>query len=241
MARPRSDNRLLIAKWKKILSALKPKETFNMSQFAELIGMSRVNFRKTYLNPDPNFPIEVTGAEGKDYQINGKKAVTHLIKRAEERLLIDDKKAQRVAELAGLAPDEVEHQGLSIAEIRDLNRIQGDIHKRRIEQGLYVPKEDHARIVADLCMMAGSQWHSVASELDADGRWPEHIRNLVTDFADRAASELFDKFGQYLGKFETNVANDGKARKRAGTASKRKPSRKSVRARKGANKPRSAA
>jgi hypothetical protein len=197
-----------LQRFEAIASALEDGETFNLTEFAAILKMSVTNFRKTYLDLDPEFPFLKIGHGGEDYEIDGKAAMQHLADIQRARLVAEDGRAARIAALAGIAVAIGDGATLTIAEAKEIERIQDGQFKRRLAMNELVPAADHKIVVADLCQIVGDRLGAVATELDAAGLWEKAVRQQVIDWSKKLRIELYGKFNVYLEENEQGTVRD---------------------------------
>lgn len=194
MARLASDPKQRLADLERIRGMIKPRETFNLSGFAELLGMTRPNLRKI-IDADPDFPVKVRGSEGVEWVLSGRKTVAHLTKRAKETIKRRAEKAERLATLSGLQFEADDLAHFTVDELLKANVASAATQKRKIEQGRLIPIAQHNQIISSIMTTFQNGVRAVTPRLDEAGLMPPELRDLMDDALRDLLVECHDKLG----------------------------------------------
>lgn len=183
---------------------IKPREEFNLGEMAKAIGMSGPSLREL-IDKDPDCPIAERGREGRGWKIYGRKFVDHLIKRGKEEIEARREKAARIAHLGGADFSERDIERFGIDELLKVDRQQSTTQRRKIEQGHFVPLDQHNRVVAAILTVFQNGVRGIGPKVDKAGRLSPEIREHIDDELRNLLVECHDK----LGEIAQNERRDG--------------------------------
>lgn len=138
MARPRGDASDLIRRMEAALKVAKPRDVVDAVVMSKIAGMSWRNLLVTHIEPDPAFPIKRRGAEGVAWEFQAKKVITHMIKRARERMAANEAAARRVHQLTSFTVPEDPEGPVSLADLSKLADLTMKAQAEKTRQGQYV-------------------------------------------------------------------------------------------------------
>jgi hypothetical protein len=197
------------------LVKLKIKGPLNGDEMAKACGVTWRTL-KPMLEADPKWPCLMRGSEGVAYQIEPRSFIDYWIKKLEAQLAERRSKAEKIALIAGFAP-EVAATGLSLEELRQLDAMQINAQRRKIEQGTYIPLAKFESIIVDILTTMQTETLATVSRMDPAGKWPPEVRAGVAEAMKSLLVRLHDKLGA---KFDPDVQSDSAPRKRVRTPRK---------------------
>lgn len=178
MGRPKSDPSRLIARLRAALKVAKKDSKADASLMAEIVGMTWRNLRDTYIEPDSAFPIVARGAEGQAWEFHVRSVLTHMLKRAEERVAANRRLADERAGLLNFTVPE-EEEALGFAEISRLADLTYRMLDEQKSMGLYVSAERHRMIVGGLLMKVRDSLQGAVGRIDPAGKLPPAVREAI--------------------------------------------------------------
>jgi hypothetical protein len=196
--RPFDDPSVRVARLVQARKQFKPREICNMRALATAAGVTSVRMSQE-VKQDPLFPVVFRGSEGVEWEFEARKAIDHLLKQARSRLADRERNIEKLVALAGIRVDpKLMPTTMSLAELREVDRLQAQAQKRKIEQGEYVPAVEHRQVIGIIFDMVRETFLSVATEVDSSGLWPseisgevsDHLRNKAVEFQARVAIQL---------------------------------------------------
>lgn len=198
MARTPPDPSQLIARLTAAKKLVKPGEILNLEEMATAAGITARHL-KPQIDDDPEWPIVQRGSEGVPWQLDGRAVIAHMVRRAKEKLALRDTQRKRLARLAGL---EVETTGdaPSLAEMREADRLQQSLHRRKIEQGEYVPRTQVYGLVVDLLSLFQTETMATRAALDPGGLWPTDVADAVDDRMRETLIRVHDRAEEFVPK-----------------------------------------
>jgi len=183
----------------------------NAEEMAKILRMTWRNLR-LIIDADPSFPVQSRGAEGIAWEFRVAKVLDHLSKRCRAEIEENATRSRRLAELAGVTVPE-DGVGLSLSELREINRLQMDTQRRKIEQRELVPAAEVRSMMTEFFTMVQSVTLATVTELDPAGQWPAKTRADVSDHLRTMLVRVHDKFASYI---TDDIRDRRPARKRAG-------------------------
>lgn len=188
-------------------------DVVNADDMASITKMTWRNLRKI-IDADPGFPIQSRGAEGIAWEFQVTAVLDHMIKRCQGEIRANAAKARRLAELAGVTvPDD--DSGMSLADLRQINLLQMDTQRRKIEQRELVQAGEVRAMMTDFFTMVQSETLATVTQLDPAGQWPAKTRAEVSDHLRTMLVRVHDKFARWI---SDDIRDDRPARKRTGRA-----------------------
>lgn len=217
MARAPADPSARLAVLREVRKALKPGEEFIGDEMAKIL---RISWRhlSDLLNEHPHWPVIERGSEGIPWRFDGRRLVDAMITHYE---VVQNERAARAARVHALASVPLPKEQLShfsLAELRQIDALQREAQRRKVEQREYVTLAEHRRVVTDVFTTLQTEILAAAAELDPAGRWPPEVRAAVIDHNRTLLVRLHDKVRDRL---TDDVGPARRARKRAGGARKR--------------------
>lgn len=178
MARKTADPRENIKTWRARLGEATPDQIANAVQMSRIAGMTWQNFREIYVKGDPTLPVAKQGKEGRGYEFRVHDVLSHLIRRAEERIAADDAKARDLTALIGVEmPDE--DGAVSVQEIRQRIDAMNALFRFKREQGLFVTAERHREVVRAILSAVQLGIFGLPAKLDPTGQLPPTVRSKI--------------------------------------------------------------
>ncbi|WP_374648661.1 hypothetical protein [Rhizorhabdus sp.] len=168
----------------------------NAEEMAKILKMTWRNLR-LIIDADAAFPIQSRGAEGIAWEFRVAKVLDHLIKRCRSEIQANSAKHRRLAELAGVSVPE-DADGMSLADLRQINLLQMDAQRRKMDQGEWVPRAQVQTLFTSFFSMVQSEHQSTAAKIDPTGRLPAEVRAAVQDHMRGLLVRLHDKFGAFI-------------------------------------------
>ena len=196
--RPVDDPNVRIARLTQARKLFKRADTCNMEALGLAAGVT-ANRIAQEVKADSKFPIMKRGYMGVEWVFNAHKAIDYMLAQAKARVTERENRADLLSRLSGITVDpKLLPQHMSIAELKEIDRLQTQAQRRKIEQGQYVPREDHEGVVSTIFEQVQEVFISVATEADASGLWPadvsdsvsEYFRNSAAQFQSRVIAEL---------------------------------------------------
>lgn len=197
MARRAVDPSSRIARLEAVRETLQPDEIWNLAETAAALGITERQM-KNRIDADPDMPIKVRGHEGLSYQFAAAVLVEYEIGKAKAQKAERESRMERLRELTGLETPDVAGD-LTLQEMREIDRIQTASQRRKIEQGRYVPREDHQRIVGDLLSTFQSETLGLISRIDAAGKLAPDVREMVEEDLRDMLVRTHDRAAEKLG------------------------------------------
>lgn len=196
MARKSADPTYRLKVYRAAREIVRRDEVANADEMAKILKMTWRNLR-LIIDADPTFPIQSRGAEGVAWEFRVVKVLDHLIKRCRGEIDANADKARRLAELAGVSvPDDA--AGMSLADLRQINLLQMDAQRRKMDQGQWVPRAQVQTLFTNFFSMVQSEHQATAAKIDPSGRLPAEVRAAVQDHMRGLLVRLHDKFGAFI-------------------------------------------
>ena len=192
----RSEQAIEIAKKSKTARTINAEQLGLALEVTSRFAVSLIN---EICNPnDKKSPVKVWGASGVPFEIHEIPMFKAIIADCDRRLAERDAQSRITDDYRAIRSPDTTGSKRTIQEIALLTRSHRELEKMAREQGDVVLAEHHRQVVSDLCLFAAEAFDSVATEIDADGSWPDDVRSLVTEWAMGKQIALHDKFSEYL-------------------------------------------
>lgn len=193
MTRESSNEKII--RYQEAMEGFKRTDEINMSQLAKIYGAD-IRRVSRVVRDDDKFPVAFKGGPGVDWRFKAHAALRHLIKREQAKIEADAAKVKRLALISGL-PD-VGDSGVSLTDLKTAAGIAAENQRRKIDQGRYVTREEHERVVADIFVTVQTELTGARSNMDAAGRWPPEIATEVDEFHRGLLVTMHEKIGKVL-------------------------------------------
>ena len=204
MAREKGDPTRLIARLKAALETARPRDTANAELMAQIAGMTWRNLLKTHIEPDADFPILARGAEGVAWEFNVRAVLRHMIKRADERIAHNVRRAKDQARLTGfIVPDE--DLGLDIAQLRHQQVMTFDLIDRMAASGELVSRTEVTAQFAGVLQHLRDFTVGLTTQRDPEGKWPPERRRQHEDDCRAIALEIHKAAEKFLSRRHEDI------------------------------------
>jgi hypothetical protein len=197
--RPRSDPTQLLRRLEAALKKAKPRDVVSLSPMAQMCGMTARNLQVTYIDQDPNFPIQKRGGEGVAWELRPTVVLRYLIKRTKAKEAEVARKAHRIAEMTGVKVDS--DQRFDVGDLSKLIDLTLKTQKAKQDQGAYVPAEKMAQFVADYNRTLSSGLLSIPGKVDEVGRIPVEVRAAIDEHIRALAVAMTARAEKFLGEY----------------------------------------
>lgn len=188
--------------------AVKKDELLNADEMAIAVKMTWRNLKRL-IDEDPEFPVVSRGAEGHAWQFDARAVIDHLAKRYRKMAAARDETERRRARLAGISIPDDAPSGLGVDDYVQINRVQIEVQRRKIEQGEWVRRSDVASLITDFMTMVQAEHLAIDADVDQAGLLPPPVRAAVRERERGILVRLHDRFGAY-------ISNDARSSGRAG-------------------------
>jgi hypothetical protein len=162
-------------------------EQVNLTQLARAAGMSPNNLRDNYMSGDPEFPVLSRGAEGRDYNFDPVAALSHMVRRCDEKIETAEKAANLFAQQNGL--DVCGEPETNIVDLRHRLAMSLTIRDEMRNDGQWISRTEVSELFAGYNEMVISFLTSERARRDPNGLLgPEISAAIDADMADLAAA-----------------------------------------------------
>jgi len=193
-------------------------DILNAEEMAKVARMTWRNL-KEMIDADLEFPVQRRGSEGSSWEFEAVKVLDHMLKRCREQLAERDAAQQRIARLTGVKLDGRKSDSLSIRDMLEVDRIQRETQRRKVEQRQLVQADEMRSVMTGLVGIVQGAVSTMVSRLDPAGRLPPEVRALMTDELRNLLVRIHDEFGEWL---DADVLRASRARGRSRAAGKRR-------------------
>jgi hypothetical protein len=217
MARQPADPSARLAVLRAVRKAVGPGEEFIGEEMAKVL---RVSWRSLsdLIDDHPEWPVLQRGSEGIPWRFNGRALIDAMIASYQAVQKERAARSARIQALSGVAIPKEAAERFSLVELKQIDGLQREIQRRKVEQRGYVPIDEHRRIVTSIFTTVQTEILSAAPELDPAGKWPAEVRAAVIDHNRTLLVRLHD---QVRDRLTDDVRPARRARRRAGGAGKR--------------------
>lgn len=174
-----------------------PEDIVNAEEMAQIAGITWRNL-KIQIDQDPHFPIRKRGAEGSAWEFSVIDVLDHMIGQLRSKIERRDERERRKHELIGAVAEEEIPSGLTLSDFSEINRIQTDMQRRKIEQGLWIEKSRHVEVITAIFMTIQQRITAWPSKLDAAGLLPPDVRAAMKDESRTLLVDIHDALGESL-------------------------------------------
>ncbi len=204
MAASRDTPIIMKARLQAALRRVKPKDVLMAAgegSFSELVGMTWGGLKRGWIDPDPDFPLEVRGGNGVKWQIRAVKAINHMIKRCDEKIAANERLNERNAQMAAveLPADERSADITEVAKLVDTTlKVQGAKEK----QGHFIPASEVSSFIAGYNAAAVNGVMGISMQVDPTGLLSPEIRAAMDDYLRAVAVTMRDKTEQFIREWD---------------------------------------
>jgi len=166
-------------------------------------GLERITglgwrYLKRLIDENPDFPIRKRGAEGSSYEFVVPDVLDWLIGYYRGKVQARDAAQERIARLAGITVPNGSTNGLSVKDFIEINRVQLEVQRRKVEQRQLVPATEVRAIMSGLAGVVQSELTTMVSRIDPAGRWPADARAMIAEELRNLLVRIHDGFGEWL-------------------------------------------
>lgn len=196
MARKPPDPSALIERLKQAKKLIRKGALLNGEEMAAAAGWTWRHLGPQ-VKADPDWPVHKRGSEGVAWQFDGHRVIDHIIAREQRKLAEREAQQLRLAKLAGIEVDQTA-RGMSLADLRAVDVLQQSLHRRKIEQGEYVPRAEVVDLLVNLLSLFQSEIMATRAALDPAGLWPPAIAAAVDGRMRDTLIAVHDKAGEFI-------------------------------------------
>lgn len=207
-----SEPALLKARLETALKRAKPRDTASAKPMAEIVGMTWAGFRNIHINPDPNFPVKVRGAEGKQWEFQVVKVLRYMIKTCDKQIAGNIQRNRRNVEMIGITVPEQE-SGSDIAEVSKLTDLTLKVQQAKERQGLYVPAERLVDFLTGYNSSVVNGILGVTNQVDSTGIIPADIRKEMDDLLRSLAVSVQAVAVRFIESVNEDIRKGGTAKR----------------------------
>lgn len=183
------------------LSRAKPRHVSNLTEFADICGMTPANLRKTYINPDPKFPLNSVGSNGRDYQIPTQKSLKHLISACDKKLATASSRSNEMADIIGVSLPATE-QGGSLSDLNMMTRMTISVVQEREKQGGYIPVPVVKDFIGGFCSSVTRSILGVKVQVDPTGSLPPEVASDMEEYLRRVAAAAQTAAAKFVEEYD---------------------------------------
>jgi hypothetical protein len=143
-------------------------------------------------NQMPDFPDPVD-KEGNEYIYPARKALQAMLRYEKRHEAVAARRAEMTAQIMGKGRREANaaSAGFSVNELAGMSRLANEVEEREINQGLYIPRAEVARVAGDVFSEISELLSRLSYKVDPSGRLPMATRVAI----DTAGKEQLLKAG----------------------------------------------
>lgn len=196
MARKPTDPASRLPRLEALAKEFGPKEILNLGEMAKALGMAHPSLREL-IDKDPDTPVKLRpGKEGAAWEIEGRKFIRHLIKRAKGEIKARKEKAARIARLGGTDFADSDLDKFSVDELLAIDRQQAITQRRKVEQGHFIPLEQHNRVISGILTTIQNEARATRQRIDKAGRFDPDIAAAIDEEMANLLVRTHDKLGE---------------------------------------------
>jgi hypothetical protein len=217
MARTPADPSARLAILREVRKHIKAGEEFIGDEMAKVLRLSWRHLSEL-IDEHPEWPVLQRGSEGVPWRFEGRALIDAMIAHYEAVQKERAARSARIQQLSGLPIPKEAAGRYSLAELKQIDGLQREVQRRKVEQRGYVTIEEHRRVITSIFTTIQTEILSAAPELDPAGKWPADVR---ADVIDRNRTLLVRLHDQVRDRLTDDVRPARRARRRAGGAGKR--------------------
>lgn len=208
MARQQGDPSDLIRRLEAALKVAKRTDIASAEVMSDITGMTWRNLLKTHIEPDTRFPIRKRGAEGVPWEFEVVRVLKHMVKRAQERMAVNEERAKKLARLTGFDVPEAEASG-SVSDLSKLIDANLRAQKAKEEQRRYIPAEKMRMFLSGYNRRARDTLLGQRQKIDPLGTLPPEIAEAIEDNMRNLAVALQEELEDFVEEFREAVGSGG--------------------------------
>lgn len=179
----------------------------NLRELAEVLKMTDRNVKLRYIDPDPDFPVENAGSEGKSYQFRLVTVLDHLIAKAKARIESSRKHNEQHARAAGVQI-EAENNNvavLSLAELAKLAQMTMQVQEWKKSQGELIEASKMADFLAKYNTLVVNGILGVSSKVDPTSILPLDVRREMDEELRNLAVMINAEAKKFIGELRADI------------------------------------
>ena len=183
----------------------------NLRELADILKMTDRNVKLRYIDPDPDFPIENAGSEGKSYQFRLVTVLDHLIAKAKAKLESSRKHNEQYARAAGVDVESDIGTGasvLSLAEMAKLAQMTMQVQEWKQRQGQLIEASKMADFLAKYNTLVVNGILGISSKVDPTSILPLDVRKEMDEELRNLAVMINAEAKAFIGKFSADIQQD---------------------------------
>ena len=205
MARPKGDASNLIKRLEAALTVAKPRDVVDTTVMSKIVGMTWRNLLVTHIEPDPGFPIKRRGAEAVAWGFQGVKVLRHMIKRARERMAVNEAAARRAHQLTSFTVPEDPEGPMSIADLSKLADLTIKAQAEKTKQRLHVPAATVRDFLTQYNSTVVGAILGVSQKADPTGDMEPAVRALLDNELRNVAAHVGAQVDMFLKEWSAGL------------------------------------